>query len=71
MIKPLLIICLAMFLTGCWQTADITDIKKAESYCETRDGVKSIDIYHSGGEYVNCVNGQSKDLESFLLLRVE
>ena len=63
--------CLAMLLAGCWQTADITDLKKAEDYCKTRDGIKSIDIYHSGEEYVNCVNGQSKNLESYMLLMEE
>ncbi len=56
--KHLLILALTLSLTGCfYQSANNTDLRKAEYFCNGVDNVESIDVVFDGKEFVNCLDG--------------
>lgn len=53
---------------GCfYQIADMTDIKKAQQFCQSKGGVKTIRVSFIGNETVICVDGEQKLLDNVVL----
>lgn len=63
--KIILIICLT--LTGCYQSLNQTDVRKAVEYCNGVENIEYIDAYFSGDEYVKCLNGNKTSIGLFKL----
>jgi hypothetical protein len=56
--KQLLILALTLSLTGCfYQSANNTDLRKAEYFCNGLDNVDTVAVYFSGKEVVVCLDG--------------
>ena len=53
-----------------WQSADITDILKAQQFCADKGGLKEIDISFGGFEEAFCVDGSRHgDLHKYKLVK--
>ena len=54
----LMCLVIAFSCSGCiWQSADMTDIMKAQQYCADKGGLREINIHFSGFEKAYCING--------------
>jgi hypothetical protein len=61
----LVLMCLS--LCGCYQIASISDLKKAEFFCEKHLGIMDIRIDFLGAEYATCIDGEGANLDKVLL----
>ncbi len=56
--KQLLIVALAISLTGCfYQVANNTDLRKAEYFCKGVENIAELQIDAAGSEEVACIDG--------------
>lgn len=60
-IKLFSIIACSLLMNGCmWQTANNTDLRKAEYFCSGVENISEIDIRFDGGEVVWCIDGRKE-----------
>jgi hypothetical protein len=58
--KQILILALTLSLTGCfYQSANNTDLRKAEYFCNGIDNVEEIVVLYDGRERMSCLDGSS------------
>ncbi len=59
-IKLFSIIACSLLMNGCmWQTANNTDLRKAEYFCSGVENIAEIEIRFNGNEIVWCIDGRS------------
>jgi hypothetical protein len=57
----LLFIVAALTLSGCmWQTADSSDLRKAEYFCKGVLNIAKIDIRFDSAEVIYCLDGTNE-----------
>ncbi len=62
-IKLFSIIACSLLMNGCmWQTANNTDLRKAEYFCSGVENISEIDIHFTGNEVVLCIDGRSSQI---------
>jgi len=62
--KKLLILALALSLSGCYQTVNSNDIETANRICAAHNSqVQEIAAYFNGDEVVQCTNRKKYSLE--------
>jgi hypothetical protein len=64
--KKLTMLLVLIFLTGCSQTVNFSQIKRAEFFCKDKFGISKIDIDKLGAK-VYCVNGESEFVRKIIL----
>lgn len=52
--KKLLLILSIVGLTGCYQSVNQTDLKKAVTYCGSVDKIEYIHVHMDGDEFTKC-----------------
>lgn len=57
--KVIAIILVGVLLTGCYQSLNQTDIKKAIKYCGTVENIEYVEAHMNGDEAVKCLNKDS------------
>lgn len=55
--KVIAIVLAGALLTGCYQSINQTDIKKAVTFCDGIENIEYIDSHANGIEVVYCLNG--------------
>lgn len=67
--KQLLIVTLTISLTGCFfQSANNTDLRKAEYFCKGVENIDEIVIAFDGRERVQCMDNTSAKTDEIKLL---
>ena len=69
-LNVVVVVCLIIGLgvSGCvWQSADMTDILKAQQFCSDKGGLREIDIVFDGAEKAFCINGDETYLSNVKL----
>lgn len=66
-IKVLVVICLAILVSGCTGRIDKTDLMKSEQFCEDKLGIKYINITTTSRKIISCLNGESQYLDQIEL----
>jgi len=64
--KKFTILIFLLFLTGCSQTVNFSQIKRAEFFCKDKFGISKINIDKLGAK-VFCVSGESKNMRRIIL----
>lgn len=58
-IKLFSIIACSLLMNGCmWQTANNTDLRKAEYFCSGVENIAEIEIRFNGHEVLRCIDGR-------------
>ena len=68
--KYLVVFMCSVMMTGClYQSVNISDLKKAISYCGSVEKVMYIDVYFGGRESITCTNGVSEKTVNITLIK--
>ncbi len=60
-IKLFSIIACSLLMNGCmWQTANNTDLRKAEYFCSGVENISEIGLFFDGREMVTCLDGRKE-----------
>jgi hypothetical protein len=63
--KQLLIVALAIALTGCfYQVANTTDLRKTVYFCKGVENIDELQINADGSEDVTCIDGSREQLDN-------
>ncbi len=66
--KYLVVLMCSVMMTGCfYQSVNISDLKKAISYCKGAENVMHINAWSVGSEIVYCTDGTSRNTNKIKL----
>ncbi len=68
--KYLVVFMCSVMMTGClYQSVNISDLKKAISYCGSVEKVMNINVHFEGSESITCTNGVSEKTVNITLIK--